>query len=178
MNKKQLRKEIQQLIDSIKKHSDELAAMEHIPQLELELILSKVERLHDKSVIYNYLHSVSATDEDEKETDKKIETKTTESLQNEETDTIQEAKKEDAPQVQKTKPEFKSLIGLNQKFQFAAELFKNNQADFSEVLQKINDCKNIKEAHNALNDVRQKYNWKDDSKTTEAFIALVKKYFS
>lgn len=57
MNKKQIRKEIAALINSVKEHSDNIGDKEHIPQLELELILSKIEKLYQKSIVFNYLNS-------------------------------------------------------------------------------------------------------------------------
>lgn len=56
MNKYQLRKEIAELIDSIKEHSDSIGTRKRIPQLELELILSKIKKLYEKSIIFNYVN--------------------------------------------------------------------------------------------------------------------------
>ncbi len=56
MDKYQLRKEIAQLIDSIKEHSDNIGNRKRIPQLELELILSKIKKLYEKSIVFNYLN--------------------------------------------------------------------------------------------------------------------------
>ncbi|MCW3083944.1 MAG: hypothetical protein JWP12_1310 [Bacteroidetes bacterium] len=58
MDKKQIRKEITTLINSIKEYSDSIRDKENIPQLELELLLHKVEKLHQKSIVLNYLNSV------------------------------------------------------------------------------------------------------------------------
>ena len=57
MDKNQIRKEIAVLINSIKEHSDNIGDKEHIPQLELELILHKIERLYQKSIVFNHLNS-------------------------------------------------------------------------------------------------------------------------
>lgn len=58
MNKAGIRKEISSLIESIKQHSDEIGNKQHIPQLELELILHKIKRLYEKSIVFNYLNSL------------------------------------------------------------------------------------------------------------------------
>lgn len=58
MNKYAVRKEIAALIDSIKEHSDNIGTHKHIPQLELELILHKIEKLYQKSIVFNYLNSI------------------------------------------------------------------------------------------------------------------------
>lgn len=57
MDKKTIRKEIIELINSIKDHSDNFADREQIPQLELELILHKIEKLYQKSIVFNHLNS-------------------------------------------------------------------------------------------------------------------------
>lgn len=56
MDKNKLRKEISQLIDSIKEHSDMISNYQRIPQLELEMILSKIKKLYEKSIVFNYLN--------------------------------------------------------------------------------------------------------------------------
>ncbi|CAN5449757.1 hypothetical protein BH10BAC1_BH10BAC1_01740 [soil metagenome] len=58
MDKKDIRKEIAALINSIKEHSDNIGDKEHIPQLELELILHKIEKLYQKSIVFNHLNTV------------------------------------------------------------------------------------------------------------------------
>lgn len=63
MDKKQIRKEIATLINSIKEHSDTIGDKEHIPQLELELILHKIEKLYQKSIVYNHLNSEEKPEE-------------------------------------------------------------------------------------------------------------------
>jgi hypothetical protein len=58
MNKYTIREEIAALINSIKEHSDNIGDKVHIPQLELELILHKIEKLYQKSIVFNHLNSV------------------------------------------------------------------------------------------------------------------------
>src|ERR1043165_3267927 len=60
MSKASIRKEIAALINSIKEHSDNIGDREHIPQLELELILHKIEKLYQKSIVYNHLNSLDS----------------------------------------------------------------------------------------------------------------------
>lgn len=57
MDKSSIRKEIAALINSIKEHSDNIGDKEHIPQLELELILHKIEKLYQKSIVFNHLNT-------------------------------------------------------------------------------------------------------------------------
>ncbi|HET6244751.1 MAG: hypothetical protein H0V01_02855 [Bacteroidetes bacterium] len=67
MEVQNLRKEISQLIDNIKEHSDRITDFERIPQLELETILFKIGKLYEKSVVFNYLYKLDKQDFKEKE---------------------------------------------------------------------------------------------------------------
>jgi|GEM_PF-2412217 len=55
-NKKEIGKEIEVLIRSIKLHYDNIAEEVRIPSIELELITAKIRKLHEKSIIFNHLH--------------------------------------------------------------------------------------------------------------------------
>ncbi|KAA3642654.1 MAG: hypothetical protein DWP98_13360 [Bacteroidetes bacterium] len=55
MDSNSKRKEINALIDNIKQHSDRLSDVKTIPMLELSVILSKINRLHETTVILKYL---------------------------------------------------------------------------------------------------------------------------
>ena len=64
MNSKEKREEIVALIDNIKEHSDRLNKMPHMPLLEVSAILSKINRLHESTVVLKYL---LATEQDHEE---------------------------------------------------------------------------------------------------------------
>mgnify|MGYP000724557122 CR=1 FL=1 len=55
MDSQQKRKEITELIDNIKKHSDRLSEKPNIPLLEVSVISAKVSRLNEKTAILKYL---------------------------------------------------------------------------------------------------------------------------
>lgn len=59
MERKKLRTEITHLINKIKEHSDNLTGKENIPQLELEMILHKIEKLYELSIVFNYLSKLN-----------------------------------------------------------------------------------------------------------------------
>ena len=56
LDKKAILKEIEVLIRSIKVHYDNIENEYRIPTIELELITSKIRKLHEKSIVYNHLH--------------------------------------------------------------------------------------------------------------------------
>lgn len=53
---KEIKSEMLQLVDQIKDHTFRLEADERIPDLELKVILSKIEQLHQKAIVLDYLH--------------------------------------------------------------------------------------------------------------------------
>lgn len=65
MDSQKKRKEITALIDNIKMHSDRLTESQNVPILELSVILSKITRLHEKTVILKYLLAKEQNHEDE-----------------------------------------------------------------------------------------------------------------
>lgn len=65
MDSQKKRKEITALIDNIKMHSDRLTDNQNVPILELSVILSKITRLHEKTVILKYLLAKEQNHEDE-----------------------------------------------------------------------------------------------------------------
>ncbi|HEY0030968.1 MAG TPA: hypothetical protein VGC65_09440 [Bacteroidia bacterium] len=71
MDKSTIRKEIAVLINSIKEHSDNIGDKEQIPQLELELILHKIEKLYQKSIVFNHLNSMPRVRENASYVEKK-----------------------------------------------------------------------------------------------------------
>jgi len=56
MDKNQIRKDVIGLIENIKEHFDNALNQDHIPQLELETIVNKIEKLHQKAIILHYLN--------------------------------------------------------------------------------------------------------------------------
>lgn len=208
MNRNKLRKEIAELIDSIKKHSDAIGSHKHIPQLELELILSKIKRLYEKSVVFNYLTSVNENKdrrEDEIADDMIVVDVSSIPKAGVESPTPivphhpHEAPKEEAgPKLDKRlEPivadiheipspmgpphqhgkNIKSLIGINEKFQFTKELFGNKPDSYNAAIDALNACESKIQVDNVLKDLSAKYSWKEDDKVVESFKSICHKKF-
>ena len=158
MDIKQMRKEITELIDSIKEHSDELTDRPHIPTLEFELMLAKVEKLYKQLAIFNHYYSALETESND---DKKKEL----------TETVQA--KEYIVNAKHSWPDLKNLIGINQKFQIVAELFKGDNNEFNEAISQINSLHNKQEALIYVQGLKAAFSWKDDSMVADGFIKIV-----
>ncbi len=65
MDIEEKRKEVTALINNIKEHSDRLKELETLPLLELSVILSKINKLHENTLILKYLSAVEQHHEEE-----------------------------------------------------------------------------------------------------------------
>jgi hypothetical protein len=208
MNKKQIRKEIAVLINSIKEHSDNIGEKEHIPQLELELILLKIEKLYQKSIVFNYLNTQSEssfsnnTKKEEKLSAEPAKEVTKAEIKKEVP--VSEPQKPQAdlfgselpPVVEKPKAEkkeekpvvntiqkpsitdIKSVIGINDKFQFANELFAGNIQEYEIAIQQLNTAETIDSASEYFMSLQQLYNWSNDNETVKRLFDLVERRYS
>lgn len=214
MNKNQIRKEIAGLINSIKEHSDNIGEKEHIPQLELELILHKIEKLYQKSIVYNHLHSmpdvpvqkpvspvapvksdpvqeikkeeplkpvdlfgtVLPPAGDKPKAEKKVEKK------EEKREEKKEEQKQEKPAENKiNKPalaDIRSAIGINDKFQFANELFAGNLQEYEIAIQQLNTAETMESAMEYFMSIQQLYNWNNEHETVKRLFDLVERRYS
>jgi hypothetical protein len=270
MDKKVLRREITVLIDSIKEHSDKITPLERINQLELELILSKIKKLYEKSIVFNYLNDsekfqnsnhfnsdskeyeladsdsfsthetakehVEQATQNETETETETEMKPSEiklekALNNAFTsDNDSEAQhiheiKQELPESDLKMPELNvntlpiesvdikttntistalndkfsnqinhngnsnglskkpmelliKSIGINEKFLFIKELFKNDSNKFNEFLIQINELNSFEETAEFIkNNTANSYNWNYKSIAVINFMKLIEKRF-
>ncbi len=288
MDKKQIRKEITTLINSIKEYSDSIRDKENIPQLELELLLHKVEKLYQKSIVLNYLNSVdeetavvkpaepektvtppvvetpkTEAPKEEKIIEKPIEktpepetpkeepkaeiveekqVKTEEPKEEPKTETPvtekpvektpeketpkeevksevtkpEEPKKEilkpedkkpvdlfgsEIPVVEKPKAEKKqekkeeklpvlnkiqkppvsdlrAAIGINDKFQFANELFAGEMKEYDIAIQQLNSAETMESASEYFRSLEQLYNWDPENETVKRLYDLVDRRYT
>ncbi len=75
--------------------------------------------------------------------------------------------------------DLRAAIGINDKFQFMEELFNKDEALFESSIKTINAYKNFAEAQFWIKqNLRNKYNWVEESATVMAFDQLVKRRFS
>lgn len=63
----------------------------------------------------------------------------------------------------------KSAIGINEKFSYLKDLFKNNINEYHDALDKLNNFENYADAEDFFQELKIKYNWDTESKS---FIGL------
>ncbi|MCE3227565.1 MAG: hypothetical protein K0S32_2116 [Bacteroidetes bacterium] len=69
-------------------------------------------------------------------------------------------------------------IGINDKFRFINELFKQNAPEYNIAIEQINALKTWADTESYLNSLKDLYEWKPNNEVVIYFYALVKKRFS
>jgi len=67
----------------------------------------------------------------------------------------------------------KAAIGINEKFTYLKELFKNNITDYNESLEKLNNFDNYAAAEDYFQELKSKFNWNPDSKSFQGLADLM-----
>ena len=214
MDKLSIRKEIGSLINSIKEHSDNIGDKEHIPQLELELILHKIEKLYQKSIVYNHLNSLPDEDKAVRSLEKKADHLSTLAATTEKAEPVKvvetvdkpidlfggaippvlekpkqekkaekkEEKREEKPVASKIqKPAITDItkaIGINDKFQFANELFTGSMQEYSIAVQQLNSAESLEAAMDYFSNLQMLYEWDVENETVKRLLDLVDRRYS
>ena len=74
-------------------------------------------------------------------------------------------------------PDLTKAIAINEKFTFIRELFQNSGVDFSNAIQKLNDCENIDDAFVLMEELKHQYLWDTTSATYLSLCDLVRRRF-
>ncbi len=77
-----------------------------------------------------------------------------------------------------TKSILPMLIGINDKFRFINELFKQNNSEYSIAIEQLNALKNWRDAEIYLNSLRTLYEWKENNEVANLFFSIAKKRFN
>jgi hypothetical protein len=68
-------------------------------------------------------------------------------------------------------------FGINDKFRFVNELFKQNMAEYNIVVEQLNSMNSWQDSETYLNSLKPIYSWKENSEVLNLFFAQVKKRF-
>lgn len=89
---------------------------------------------------------------------------------------VLETKTEEKTDKPQTKQPF--IIGINDKFRFINELFKQNSAEYSVAIEQLSVLKNWSETETYLFSLKTLYNWTEDSDVVSYFFSIAKKRFN
>jgi hypothetical protein len=71
----------------------------------------------------------------------------------------------------------KSSIGINEKFAYLKDLFKNNMAEYNDALDKLNNFENYGEAEDFFQELKSKYSWDPESKSFQGLAELLNRRY-
>jgi hypothetical protein len=71
----------------------------------------------------------------------------------------------------------KAAIGINDKFAYLKELFKNNVNDYNEALEKLNNFESYAEAEDFFQELKAKYEWDPESKSFQGLADLLNRRY-
>jgi len=74
-------------------------------------------------------------------------------------------------------PDLTKAIAINEKFTFIRELFHNSGVDFSNAVQKLNECENIDAAFVLMEELKHQYLWDTTSTSYLSLCDLVRRRF-
>lgn len=75
--------------------------------------------------------------------------------------------------------DIRTLIGINDKYLFITELFKDDKAAYDEAIKHINSFNSADEAIDwTQQELERKYNWDKEHETTQSFYSLLNRCFS
>lgn len=164
-----LRKEMTNLIDNIKEHSDMLTDYDRLPEIELQVILKKIEKLFEYSIILNYLYEKQRLELKTKFDN--IESKDEIKSQIEEKSWIEKMQK--IPINDLT-----THLSVNEKFFYAKELFNDDINALNKTLLKLNQFNNFDKAYAYIKkEILPEYKWNLNDTNVKNFVSFVKRKF-
>ena len=199
MDKKAIKSEIDSLIQRIKERSGIILDNDKIPDSDMTAFLSDVDKLHEHVAILNYLNlNMIENSVSEKQV---IETPPTSvetveikespvNLVNSDAPIVVEKsnlekaipKKEEkisSSKIQKPKIEnLNNAIGLNDKFQFANELFAGSMKEYNVAIHQLNISGTIQSAMDYIENLKQLYDWDFENETVKRLLDLVDRRYS
>lgn len=120
-----------------------------------------------------------------KVSEKELPKEKTEELAKEIKATIEEEKKEVVQPKVETVTEEKAVktiqpivIGINDKFRFINELFKQNNSEYNIAIEQLNTLKNWRDTEIYLDSLKTLYDWKANSDVVVYFFSILKNRFN
>lgn len=71
----------------------------------------------------------------------------------------------------------KASIGINEKFSYLKDLFKNNVNEYNEALDKLNDFDSYSDAEDFFQELKAKYSWDPESKSFQGLAELLNRRY-
>lgn len=197
MDKKAIKNEIDSLIKKIKEDTAHLPDGDKIVDSDVSDLLKNVGYLYQQLVVLKYLQSkvttYVASDEitiEDKSIEKPVELKPSFVDLSEKKLAVEFENFKAEPKIVKKeekivssiqKPKLDNLnaaIGLNDKFQFANELFEGKMQEYQVAIQQLNTAGTFESAMEYIESLQQLYNWDFENETVKRLLELVGRRYS
>lgn len=195
-----IRKELTNLVDKLKEQSDNVSNMEHVPSLEINVMMARVNRLYEKAVLYKH---ILIAEESLKEQVPALSFSSNEPL----TPVIETIVEPSAPTLknenntnlstQATKSEtkipekrkgsllegapisnIKKYLGINERYLFANELFKGKMEELMNAIDEIEKQSSFENAQGLIKTKwANSYQWDEDNAQVISFYKIVERRF-
>jgi hypothetical protein len=200
MEIEQLRKEFNLVLANITEHSERFTGSDHLPALEVSVMMSKINKLQEIAAILK--HTIHSKEEKRRSFNKiepTIVSETKKEVLVDETELIIEKSIEISVETKEITTEIKSsttskssisdkfshspiaslkdAFSLNDRYLFANELFKKDMALFNQTVASIDVCNNLIEAQELLNQAKTNFNWDAENERVISFYELVGRRF-
>lgn len=186
MEIEQLRKEFNLVLANITEHSERFTGSDHLPALEVSVMMSKINKLQEIAAILK--HTIHTKEEKRRSfykveptivSETKQQVIVDESRKSEvETKSATISKSSISDKFLHTPIELlKDAFSLNDRYLFANELFKKDMTLFNETVKKIDSCKSLIEAQELLNQTKTDFNWDAENECVISFYELVGRRF-
>ncbi len=189
-----LRKELNELLDNITKHSNKYSEERTVPSLEVGAILTKVNRVQEKLAILRHLleqqelagrlNRQNSRQEHKgkvEEIETPIPTIVSEVIENEKEiveqrteEIIEEPILEETIIEQLPVTKLVDSLTLNDRYLFANELFNKDMSAFNALVKSIDECSNFDEAQKLY----VSFDWEIENEHVLSFTNLVERRFS
>lgn len=200
MSIQKIRKELNELLESVVAHSESFPEDRPIPSLEISVVLAKITKMQENLAVLKFLLS---NQEKELSTAKKTpkilnETpinitninevantpETVPSYSNTNFDVKEQVKIKTQPEeiAQKLKKHtlknLKEAFSLNDRYLYANELFNKNMEAFNLAIKTLDACINLTEANEEIKTLKTTFNWEEDNLYYIELMELVERRFS
>jgi hypothetical protein len=183
--------------DSLLKEICDLAGKIKDNTSDINTLLANVTRLYETTILLKYFSntspSLSQQENSSSVTTKKEQQKHTESfdlfssieepVKNTAVDTcgnepLKKTTESIAKELSQRKiTDIKSIIGINEKFQFINEFFEGSMHEYNTAIEQLNSFSSLSEAMNYLSHLKKMYKWSSDNAVVSAFETIVQRKF-
>jgi len=180
MEIEQLRQELNHLLESINERSNKLTGERNISPLEIDVILSKVNKLQEKLVILRYILNNGGKEKqvfvEEKIADEPVvnKEKIDEPVVNEEGQLHSVADKLEKTTITKLADAF----NLNDRYLYANELFNKDMNAFNNLITTVDNASSLSDAKELVMQAKQTYNWDEEGERVQEIFGLVERKFA